>query len=179
MRAGKEQRQLAVKDEGGRSLIMTGSNRCADERGNWNKTVSTIEAHIIFDCLVNIGKHLQSPIDENAASGAKAFDRRRGMRDHDYVSVLSPLEEGRLAARRKPGIADRRQFIDEIAFERNSHGHGERKPRAHPGRVGLDRHVEIIAKFRKSLRRNPGRGGRSDRRRARRKRHYASRSSED
>jgi hypothetical protein len=41
-------------------------------------------------------------------------------------------------------IADLGHLVDQIDIEIDSQARGEGEPRAHPGGVGIDRHVEIF-----------------------------------
>src|ERR1700730_12359691 len=64
------------------------------------------------------------------------------------IMLLRPRFSSNACLHRKPNLASPTAVIvDEVAIEIDSHGEAEGETGPHAGRIGTDRHVEIISKF--------------------------------
>ncbi len=93
----------------------------------------------------------QSAVGEDRAAIAILADRVAVVRRQDDVRAAQALAERGRAFAAKPLVADLGNLVDQVDVEIDRQAGAEREPRAHPGRIRVDRHVEIFAQLGKLL----------------------------
>src|ERR1700722_15189294 len=69
------------------------------------------------------------------------------MRDHDHAAAAAFFLECLSAPQGESRVAHGGDFVDEVAIEIDRHGEAESEAGLHAGRIGADRHFEIISEF--------------------------------
>ena len=91
----------------------------------------------------------QLALCEHGAAVAILPHRSRVVRHQDDVRPLHAFAKRGRTFAAKPLVADFRNLVDQINIEIDSQAGTEGETRAHPSRVGINRHIEILAEFSK------------------------------
>src|SRR5580765_6573297 len=98
-----------------------------------------------------VGKHRISWSFSPRPAIAILADRLAVMGCEDDVRAAQAFAKSDCTALAEALVADLGDFVDQIDVEVDREARAEGEPRAHPGGVGVHRHVEVFAEFGKFL----------------------------
>lgn len=106
---------------------------------------------IIFDRLGDLVKENDLAAIQHTGHIAMLFDRGYLVRDHQQGRGAFSFQENPLAFLAEGSVPHGGQFVDEIKIETNGHTEPKGQFGRHAGRIGLDRHIQIVLQFGKVL----------------------------
>src|SRR5207245_8386592 len=95
----------------------------------------------------DIVEQLQPASGEDRSPIAVLADRLAVMRRQDDVGTTQTLAKRGRAAAAEPIVADLGDLVDQIDVKVDRQTGAKGEPGAHPGRISVDRHVEIFAEL--------------------------------